>query len=366
MAYAPIPMVPGPVSVHPEILEVLAKDYPSGDLDEAFWDLYKETSEGIARVMGTKSDVVLMTGEGMLSLWAALKSTLRAGDRVLSVGTGLFGDGIGDMAATMGCEVCKVSLPYDETIPENVEDLGMVEEAIARFKPHMVTAVHCETPSGTLNPLAGLGALRRAMGVELFYVDAVASLGGAEVTADEWGVDLLLGGSQKAFSAPPSMSFLSVSDVAWSRAEDIGYVGYDALLPFRTAVQNSYAPYTPYWHGVAALNASVNVMEREGLYGVYARHKAVAQQCREGLANLGIPLWTAEGAVNSPTVTAAMVPEGFTWPEWQTALKAEGLVVGGSYGPMDGKVFRLGHMGTQADSALMDKALAVMAKVLKK
>ncbi len=366
MAYAPIPMVPGPVSVHPEILEALAKDYPSGDLDGAFWDLYKDTSHGIARVMQTQSDVVLMTGEGMLSLWAALKSTLRAGDRVLSVGTGLFGDGIGDMAASMGCEVCKVSLPYDETIPESVEDLGMVEEAIARFKPHMMTAVHCETPSGTLNPLEGLGSLRRAMGVELFYVDAVASLGGAEVKGDDWGVDLLLGGSQKAFSAPPSMSFLSVSDAAWARAEDVGYAGYDALLPFRTAVQNAYAPYTPYWHGVAALNTSVKIMEREGLTQVYARHEAVAQQCREGLAELGIKLWTAEGAVNAPTVTAALVPEGFTWPEWHAALKAEGLVVGGSYGPMDGKVFRIGHMGTQADCALMGKALAVMTKVLKR
>lgn len=366
MAYTPIPMVPGPVTVHPEVLEVMAKDYPSGDLDGEFWDLYKETSEGIARVMQTKSDVVLMTGEGMLSLWSALKSTLRAGDRVLSVGTGLFGDGIGDMAASMGCEVCKVSLAYDETIPEAVEDLGMVEEAMARFKPHMVTAVHCETPSGTLNPLAGLGALRRAMGVELFYVDAVASLGGAEVQTDAWGVDLLLGGSQKAFSAPPSMSFLSVSDAAWARAEDIGYVGYDALLPFRYAQKNAYAPYTPYWHGVAALHKAVAVMEREGLSNVYARHMAVAKQCREGLADLGIKLWTADNAVNSPTVTAAMVPEGFTWPEWQTALKKQGLVVGGSYGPMDGKVFRIGHMGTQAHADLMDKALAVMADVLKR
>lgn len=365
MAYAPIPMVPGPVALHPDVLKAMAADYPSGQIDEAFLPFYEATSQGLARMMQSSGDVVLMTGEGMLALWAALKSTLRAGDRVLSVGTGVFGDGIGDMAASMGCEVCKVSLPYNETIPSTFHELGMVEEAIARFKPHMVTAVHCETPSGTLNPLASLGALRRAMGVELFYVDAVASLGGAPVDVDGWGVDLLLAGSQKALSAPPSMSMVSVSDAAWKRIDEVAYAGYDALAPFRTVQADGRCPYTPYWHGIAALHAGVAALEREGFANAYARHEAVATQCREGLAELGIGLWTANDAVNSPTVTAAMVPEGFSWPEWQAALKERGLIVAGSFGPMAGKVFRLGHMGTQANAELMQAALSAIGDSLK-
>lgn len=360
MRYAPIPMVPGPVTLHPDVLAAMARDYPSGQIDEAFLPLYARTSSALARLMNSQNDVVLMTGEGMLALWAALKSCLRPGDRVLSVGTGVFGDGIGDMAAAIGCEVCKVSLPYDETI----DDLTLVEEAITRFKPRMITAVHCETPSGTLNPLAALGELRRGLGVELFYVDAVASLGGAPVDVQAWGVDLLLGGSQKCLSAPPSMSFVGVSDAAWRRIEEVAYEGYDALAPFRTVQADGRCPYTPYWHGVAALEAATAAIEREGAELVFARHELVAARCRQGLAELGIPLWTAPDAVNSPTVTAARIPDGMEWPVWQQALRKRGLVVAGSFGPMAGKVFRLGHMGTQADISLMDAALEAIADTL--
>lgn len=360
MSYISTPMVPGPVSLHPNVLNAMSKDYPSGQIDDAFLPLYAQTGDALRRLMQSRHDVVLMTGEGMLALWGALKSTLRAGDRVLSVGTGVFGDGIGDMAASIGCEVCKISLPYDETIG----NLDAIEEAIARFKPKMLTAVHCETPSGTLNPLAELGALRRAMDVPLFYVDAVASLGGAPVDVDGWGVDLLLGGSQKCLSAPPSMSIVGVSDVAWDCMEEVGYAGYDAIAPFRTVQADGRCPYTPYWHGVAALYAATQAIEEEGVEAVFARHAAVAKQCRDGLAELGISLWTAPDAVNSPTVTAAMIPNGIDWPTWRDALLQRGLAVAGSFGPMAGRVFRLGHMGTQANAEQMRVALECIADAL--
>ncbi len=124
--------------------------------------------------MNTRNDVVIMTGEGMLALWSGLKSCLAPGDRVLSLVTGVFGDGIGDMAASLGCEVRKVTFAFNETIHE----MDRVEAAVREFRPHMITAVHCETPSGTLNPIEGLGDLKRQYGVPLLYVDAVASLGG--------------------------------------------------------------------------------------------------------------------------------------------------------------------------------------------
>lgn len=361
MRYAPIPMVPGPVSLYPAALDALRADYGSGDLEPAFAGLYAATSRGLARIAGTRNDVVLMTGEGMLALWSALKSALKPGDPVVSVGNGVFGDGIGAMAASLGCRVEAVSFPYNTTL--SADDLNRVAEAVRRIRPVMITAVHCETPSGSLNPLAGLGALKRDLGVPLLAVDAVASLAGAPVETDAWHIDLTLGGSQKCLSAPPSMSFMTVSEAAWERIAEVKYQGYDALLPFRRAAGNEL-PYTPYWHGVAVLHAVVQALEAEGLAAVFARHEAVAARCRAGLADLGLTLWTAPGAVPSPTVTAALVPEGFTWPEWDARLRAMGLVCGGSYGPMAGKVFRLGHMGSQADMALMDEALRALARVL--
>ena len=202
-----IPMVPGPVRVPQVVLQAYATDYGSGDLESEFLDLYNRCEADLQQILATRSKVVIMTGEGMLALWGALKSCLRPGERVLSIATGVFGYGIGDLARSIGAEVRTLGLGYDET----VSDWAAVEQAIIEFKPKMITIVHCETPSGTLNPLAELGRLKRKHNVPLLYVDAVASLGGAPVLVDEWGIDLLLGGSQKALSVPPAMSFVAVS-----------------------------------------------------------------------------------------------------------------------------------------------------------
>ncbi len=358
MTHTPLSMIAGPTAVPVAIREVLSRDY--GTNEEDFLPIYAATNTLLAQVMHTEHHVITMTGEGMLALWAGLKSCLQAKDRVLSIGTGVFGDGIGDMAASLGCEVQKISFAYNTTI----HDLERIENAIKEFKPHMITAVHCETPSGTLNPLEELGALKQKYQVPLFYVDAVSSLGGAPVYMDAWHIDILLGGSQKCFSAPPNISIIGLSPAAWHKAHKVNYAGYDALLPWKNVLQERLCPYTPYPHGVAALHAALQALMAEGLEKVFARHAHAAKVCHEGLQALGIPLWTDAKAINSPTVTAAMIPDGFTWPQWQNALADQGLAVAGSFGPMQGKVFRLGHMGSQAHGHLVEQSLSIIKKVM--
>jgi aspartate aminotransferase-like enzyme len=356
----PIPMVPGPVRVPPEIRAVYETDYGSGDLEPEFLELYNQTEAHLQRIFGTRNPVAIQTGEGMLALWGALKSCLKPGERVLSLATGVFGYGFGEMARQIGAEVRTVGFEYDETLSRWDE----IERAIREFRPKMITAIHCETPSGTLNPLAELGELKRRLRVPLLVVDVVASLGGAPVKVDEWGIDLALGGSQKALCVPPSMSFVTVSPAAWEAIAQVAYPGYDALLPFRDAQKNFYFPYTPYWHGVAALNAGAERLLAEGLEQAYERHARVAAQCRAGITRLGLELFPRPGAVSSPTVTAVKVPERIAWSELDRRFREQGLVVGGSYGPLTGKVFRLGHMGTQADVSLMDQALDAIGKAI--
>jgi aspartate aminotransferase-like enzyme len=325
-----------------------------------FVELYTRTQRRLKAIFGTRNDIVIQSGEGMLALWSALKSCLVPGDRVLAVATGVFGYGIGEMAQTIGADVKMVGFSYDETI----NDMARIEAAIAEFKPRMITAVHCETPSGTLNPLEELGRLKHAYRVPLFYVDTVAAAGGVPVLADDWHIDLCLGGSQKCLSAPPDMSFLSVSPKAWEIIDAVSYVGYDALMPFQHAVENRFFPYTPSWQGVAALFTAAGLLLDEGLENSFNRHDAVARFCRQRLVEMGIDLFPAPGAIPSPTVTAALIPEGFTWDAWDRRLREQGLVVAGSYGPLAEKVFRLGHMGTQADRALVKQALEVIAGAL--
>ena len=358
----PIPMVPGPVKVHQAVLEAYQVNYGSSDLESEFLDLYNQCEKRLKTIMATTDSVVIQTGEGMLGLWGALKSCLKPGDRVLAVATGVFGDGIGDMAAMVGAHVHKISLEYNETI----SDMDALETAIREFRPKMITAVHCETLSGTLNPMEDLGRLKKDLDVPLLYVDAVSSIGGAPVATDAWHIDLCLGGSQKCLSSLSDITFLSVSDTAWEIIEDVGYEGYDALKPFRTAQNSHYFPYTPSWHGIAGLNAGADVILREGLENCFARHEQIAAWCRKRLAKMGLSLFPLPEAVSSPTVTAVNVPQDIPWREFDTRLREHGLAVGGSYGQLVEKVFRLGHMGTQADSDLIEHALAVIEKVTRK
>jgi aspartate aminotransferase-like enzyme len=356
----PIPMVPGPVSVPPEILAMYQEDYGSGDLERDYLDLYNHTEANLQQILATQNQVAIQTGEGMLALWGALKSCLQPGDRVLSLATGVFGYGIAEMAGQTGAEVRTLGLPYNETL----RDWAAVELAIAEFSPKMITVVHCETPSGTLNSLAELGRLKRDHRVPLLYVDAVASIGGTAVLTDEWSIDLCLGASQKCLSAPPGMAFVAVSPAAWDVIEEVNYAGYDALKPFRTAQEQAFFPYTPYWHGLACLNKATEMLLAEGLESSYQRHAQAAATCRAGLAGMGLSLLPAPEAVAAPTVTAAIVPTRYTWEALDAAFRQKGLVVGGSYGPLAGKVFRLGHMGSQADQGLVERALEVIRSVI--
>jgi len=360
MKVYPIPMVPGPVKVAQPVLDAYQINYGSADLEAEFLTLYNRTEANLKTIMATKNQVVIQSGEGMLALWGALKSCLVPGDRVLSIATGVFGDGIGDMAAAIGAEVQKISLPYDQTIA----DTDHIQTRITTFRPKMITAVHCETPSGTLNPLEALGRIKKDLDVTLLYVDAVSSIGGAPVSTDDWNIDLCLGGSQKCLSSLPDMAFLSVSDAAWEIIDQVDYSGYDALKPFRTAQSKHYFPCTPNWHGVAGLNAGAELILEEGLSNSFKRHADVARFCRKQLMEMGLTLFPSADAVPAPTVTAVNVPQGTTWPEFDAKLRRQGLVVAGSYGPLAEKVFRLGHMGTQADLDLVKQALEVIKKVL--
>ena len=357
----PIPMVPGPVKVAQEVLEAYQINYGSSDLEPEFLDLYNRTEANLQKIFGTKNRVVIQTGEGMLALWGAMKSCIVPGDRVLAVATGVFGFGMGDLAKSIGAEVEVVGFGYDETL----HDWERVEQAIVEFKPKMITVVHCETPSGTLNPIAELGRLKEKHGVPLLYMDSVASAAGAPVLTDEWHVDLALGGSQKCLAVPPSMAYVAVSERAWEIIQEVNYAGYDALLPFQTVQEQFYFPYTPNWAGVAATYAGTEKVLREGLANGFARHEKVAAMCREGVQGMGLELFPKPEAVSSPTVTAVNIPEGLSWQELDARLRRQGMVVGGSYGPLAGKIFRLGHMGSQADPDLMEKALAALKEAVK-
>lgn len=358
----PIPMVPGPVQQPPEVLKALKTSYGSPDIELDFLQAYNQTEKYLQEIYATQHSIVIMTGEGMLALWASLKNCLLPGDRVLAISTGLFGHGLGEMAQSLGAEVRFVEFPFNET----VHQFERIEQAIIEFKPKMITIVHCETPSGTLNPLQEVGELKHKYDVPLLIVDSVASAGGALLLTDAWHIDMALGGGQKCLSATSSMSFTTVSPKAWEIIAEVNYVGYDALKLFQKAQENFYFPYTPDWHGMAALQAGAKKILDEGLQHVLTRHEKVAHYTRERVSKMGLTLFPEPQAIQSPTVTAINVPEKTTWEKLDKEFRKHGLVVGGNYGPLAGKVFRLGHMGVQADQKLVKRALDIIENVIRK
>lgn len=356
----PIPLVPGPTVVPQPVREAYLTDYGSADLEPEYSELYADTQHKLQQILRTQNTLAIMSGEAMVVLWGALNSCLKPGDRVLAVATGIFGYGIADMARRIGGEVQTVGFEYDETA-----DPGRVAEAIRSFRPKMVTVVHCETPSGTLNSVEEIGALVRQYEVPLFYVDAVASAGGAPLRVDEWNIDLCLLGSQKCLSAPPGMAAVSISERAWDSIDKVDYVGYDALKPWRTALSDRWYPYTPFWHGLAGLHVACRLLLEEGLEHTIQRHADAAAQCRQRIRAMGLELYPRHERDSSPTVTAVKVPASIQWPTLDQRLRQRGLVVGGAFDDLAGKIFRIGHMGVQADRTLVDRGMDALEKVMR-
>ena len=353
----PVGLVPGPVSVPRNIRESWLTDFGSADLEPEFLKLYADNQKLLQKLLGTKESVVITSGEAMSALWGGLKSALKPGDRLLAVASGLFGEGFADMAKSIGMKTETVAAEYN-----SLPDPRKVRESALRFRPKMITAVHCETPSGTLMPLKELGDIARETGA-LFLVDFVSSGGGAEVGVDANGIDIGLLGSQKALSMPSSLSMSTISERAWKVMENVGYCGYDSYLPWRD-VPRVPAPYTHDWHGMSALNRSLSSIMKEGMENVFARHCRAASLCRKMAAETGIELFPLNEDMCSPTVSAFYVPKGWTWNEFDAALRSRGLVVGCNYGRLAGKVFRVGHMGSQADETLVTRGMEIVRAVL--
>lgn len=355
-----IGLIPGPVRIPEEIKSAWQNDYGSSDLEEEFFTLYRENQSLTQKLLHTKNDIVITLGEAMSILWASLKCTLRPGGKLLAVSSGLFGDGFAEMARTLGvnAEIC--AFPYDEVPdPQKVYDHAKI------FRPDVITAVHCETPSGTLTPcLAEIGRAAREFGA-LFVVDFVSSAGGCELDADECNIDIGLLGSQKVLSLPPCLSISSISQRAWEIIRGVKYSGYESYLGWENVPCQHYMPYTHDWQAMKALNISLNMIMRGGLEAAVKRHRKAAKLCRDIGREIGLKLFPKSESICSPTVTAFYVPEGFTWPEFDAALREKGLVVGGNYGKLAGKVFRIGHMGSQADCDLVSESMNIIREIIK-
>lgn len=333
-------MTPGPTYVHEDVRKAMAEEITNPDLDQNFFDYYRETCNKLKELLHTKNDILILSGEGILGLEAACASLIEPGDRVLCIDNGIFGNGFGDFVKMYGGEVVYFQSDYRRAV--DVEKLENFLKEDHDFK--IATLVHCETPSGITNPVDHICPLLNKYGI-ISVVDSVSAVGGEPLRTDDWKIDMILGGSQKCLSAPPGLTFLSISDNAWRKILNrrVAITGfYTNLSHWKNWDKEKWFPYTQPISDIYGLRTAIERWLQEA--SPVERHQKIGNAVRQSLMESGLVLYPVDGYSN--TVTTVMVPAETSFQEInEKMLKEHNIMIGGAFGFLKDKVFRIGHMG---------------------
>jgi aspartate aminotransferase-like enzyme len=319
-----------------------------------FRELITRVTERLQRAFVTSNDIVILTCSGTGGLEAAIVNFLSPDDDALAVSIGSFGDRFAKIASTYGARVEKMDVEWGQAAePASV---AAALDAMARDgRPaKAILLTHNETSTGVENPLADLArAAREASPETLILVDGISGLGAVPFATDEWGLDVVVTGSQKSWMAPPGVAMVSVSERAWAAAAESKMPRfYFDLAKARKSLAGGETPWTPAVGVLFALDEALDMLESEGSEAIFARHEACARAARAGLTALGFKLF-ADPAHASRTVTAAWVPDGVEWSALNREMRSRGLVLAGGQDRLNGKIMRIGHLGdVNVDSVL--------------
>lgn len=330
--------------------------------DPSFLDAFRRTERKVAELFRTKQDILLMQGEAVLGLEAAARSLVRPGMHVLNLVSGVFGKGMGYWLAGFGAELHELEGSYNDSIDPADVDRFLAERA----EIELVTVVHCETPSGTLNPVGDIGRVAKSHGA-LTLVDCVSSLGGIPIWPDEWQLDVCVAGPQKCLAGPPGMSLVAVSEDAWAAIRDnpaAPRASFLSMLDWKEQwLEGGKFPFTPSVVDVHGVEAACDVILEEGLEASFERHERTAAACRAGARAMEIDLWPASEDVCAACVTALAVPDGLTDTQVRDHCRERyGVMISGGQGA--GNLVRIGHMGPTAQSLYPVVGLAAVGRTL--
>ena len=295
------------------------------------------------RYLGTSHDIVWLTASGTGGLEATICNLMSAGDRVLGVSSGVFGERFCQIAEAYGADVRRLEVEWGRALEPDLLRAALRETKGLKA----VLLTQNETSTGVAHPIEELCRVVSAERPEtLLLVDAVSSLGAMPLPMDELGIDVVVTGSQKAWGVPPGMTMLCLSARAWDTTETASMPRfYFDLKRYRDAQATGSFPFTPVLPVVFGLDVALDLMLAETPAAVHARHRAVAERAREGLEDLGLELFADERFL-SPTVTAFKVPDGVDESELVALLRSKyGTVLARGHQRLRGEILRLGHLG---------------------
>ncbi|MGB7243508.1 MAG: L-aspartate--glyoxylate aminotransferase BhcA [Sulfitobacter sp.] len=342
--------IPGPTNIPDRLrlaMQVQTKDHRAPDFVETFAPVLEDTKKVFRTSEGT---VITFPASGTGGWEAAICNTLSPGDKVLVARYGMFSHRWIDLCDRHGLNVQVIECPWGSGAPAD-----KFEAALSADKAHEIKAVlvtHNETATGVKSDIA---AVRAAMDASthpaMLFVDCVSSLGSMDFRMDDWGVDIAVAGSQKGFMLTTGMAILGVSPKALSMMETAQL--HRTFFDFRDMMKANASggfPYTPPLQLIYGMRESLKMLFEEGLDNVYARHHRLAEGVRRAVDAWGLKLVAQSPELYSDTVSAIFVPDGLDSNKLtDQAFNAYGVSFGVGLGEMNGKAFRIGHLGSLTD-----------------
>jgi serine---pyruvate transaminase len=351
-------MTPGPTPVPPEVL--LAQGSPIVyHRGPGFGNVLREVTEGLQWVFQTKNDILTFTSSGSGGMESAVVNCFSPGDRVLVVSVGNFGARFKKICDAYGLDVKYLEYEWGK--------VAKAEDVKAALDPDIkgVLIQHSETSTGVVNDIEGIAAVVRDHPA-LFVVDSISGVGGAPLKVDEWGIDVAIGGSQKALMGSPGIAFIAVSKAAWAAnlAAKCPRFYWD-WSPVKTAFErpDPETPYTPAVHLYLGLAAALKLLREETLEGAYRRHAALSAAVKAGVQALGLELY-GEDLERAVCVTAVKCPDGIDGDTLTALIRSKyGIIFAPGQDKLKGKIFRIGHIGYLERPEIL-QALAVLELAL--
>ncbi len=349
-------MTPGPTMIPARVLEVMRRQIIHHRTKE-FEVVYDGLEEDLKFVFQTKNMVLMFSSSGTGAMESAVVNLFSPGDKVLAISIGAFGDRFAEIAQAFGLNVNKLSVNWGEAV-----DVSKVKEILDSDKEiKAVLMTHNETSTGVTNDIEAVGKLIKGTD-KLLVVDAISSLGGLDLQMDNWGIDVVVTGSQKALMAPPGLAYVALSDKAWEavNASKLPKFYWD-YKKYRKGLlkEGENPPYTPAISLLMAQAEALKMIKEEGLQEVFARHKKLALATQAGVAELGLELF-AKQDVSSYIITAVKAPEGIDIGKViKTMNLKHDIMITGGQKHLKGKIFRIGHCG-YTDSLDLIKTFAAL------
>ena len=356
-------MIPGPTPVPESVMLDIAK-HPIGHRSSEFSSILKEVYANLKYVFQTQNDVFVFTSSGTGAMCAALENLVNEGDKVLSLVIGNFGNRWAKIAESRGAVVEKIEVSAGEVINPEVLKKRLEEDTNKEIK--IVTLTHSETSTGAANDIKTLCAIIREHGA-ISVVDGVTSVCAMPCKPDEWGIDVLLSGSQKGFMIPPGLAFLTANERAWKVYEQCKHPSfYFDWAAHRKAVQGDTTPFTPAVNLIVGLNTALKMIKEEGIENVNARHKRHAMALRAAIRALNLQLLVPDDENASYAITSILPPEGITIPDIRKTLKNDyDIEVANGQNQLKDKIFRMGTLGFVCDRDLIASVGALEATLQK-